>query len=118
MVKGCYSPLGIIKPGQPLTICEGWATAATLYEENGAAVACAMTAGNLMAVGEYLHRRYPEAVLIIAGDDDRLTSGNPGRTAAIRAAEALGCGLVLPPWPDDAPQNLSDFNDLRQWRSR
>jgi putative DNA primase/helicase len=118
MVKGCYSPLGIIKPGQPLYICEGWATAATIYEEIGAAVACAMTASNLQAVGEYLHRRYPEAVPIFAGDDDRLTSGNPGRTAAIRAAEALGCGLVLPPWPDDAPQNLSDFNDLRQWRRR
>jgi putative DNA primase/helicase len=71
-----------------------------------------------LAVGEYLGQRCPEAVPIIAGDDDRETEGNPGRTAAIRAAKELGCGLVLPPWTGAEPQNLTDFNDLRQWRTR
>jgi len=118
MVKGCYAPLGIIKPGKPLYICEGWATGATLYEDTGAAVASAMHAGNLLAVGEHLHQRYPDALAIFAGDDDRLTEGNPGRTAAIRAAEALDCGLVLPPWTGAEPLKLSDFNDLRQWGAR
>lgn len=75
-----------------------------------------MNAGNLLPVGEHLRRHHPDAVLIIAGDDDRLTEGNPGKTAAIKAAAALGCGLVLPLWPANAPLYLSDFNDLRQWR--
>ncbi|RRW27310.1 toprim domain-containing protein, partial [Ectopseudomonas oleovorans] len=116
MVKGCCSSLGTITDGQPLYICEGWATGATIHEETGAAVACAMNAGNLLDVGRRLQRRYPDAVLIVAGDDDRQTEGNPGRTSAIKAAAALGCGLVLPEWPTDAPVTLSDFNDLRQWR--
>lgn len=116
MVKGCCSSLGTITAGQPLYICEGWATGATIHEETGAAVACAMNAGNLLDVGRRLQRRYPDAVLIVAGDDDRQTEGNPGHTSAIKAAAALGCGLALPEWPTNAPATLSDFNDLRQWR--
>lgn len=116
MVKGCCSTLGAIAAGQPLYLCEGWATGATLHEETGAAVACALNAGNLLDVGRRLQRRHPDAVLIVAGDDDRQTEGNPGRAAAIKAAAALGCGLVLPQWPTDTPPTLSDFNDLRQWR--
>jgi putative DNA primase/helicase len=116
MVRGCCSTLGTIVSGQPLYLCEGWATGATLHEETGAAVACAMNAGNLLDAGRRLQRRHPAAVLIVAGDDDRQTDGNPGRTAAIKAAAALGCGLVLPQWPTDTPPTLSDFNDLRQWR--
>ena len=115
-VKGCYSPLGIITAGQPLYLCEGWATGATLHAETGHPVACAMNAGNLLEAGRHLQRRHPEAVLIVAGDDDRQTEGNPGKAAAIVAAAGLGCGLILPPWPADAPLTLSDFNDLRQWR--
>jgi putative DNA primase/helicase len=118
LVKGCYSPLGIINSDQPLYVCEGWATGATLHEETGAAVACAMSAGNLLAVGWHLRECYPDAVLIIAGDDDRQKESNPGRTHAFKAAAALGCELMLPPWPDDAPLDLTDFNDLRQWSTR
>ena len=115
-VKGCYSPLGLIVAGQPLYLCEGWATGATLHESTGHPVACAMNAGNLLDAGHRLQRRHPQASLIVAGDDDRQTDGNPGKAAAIATASALGCGLILPPWPADTPLNLSDFNDLRQWR--
>ena len=115
-VKGCYSPLGIIAADQPLYLCEGWATGATIHAESGAAVACAMNAGNLLEVGRRLQRQYPDTALIVAADDDRQTEGNPGRSYATKAATALGCGLVLPQWPADAPPHLSDFNDLRQWR--
>lgn len=118
MIEGCYSPLGIIATGEALYVCEGWATGATLHEETGAAVACALTASNLLEVGERLHRRYPDAVLIIAGDDDRQTKGNPGRSAAAQAANKLDCGLMLPPWTDDEPMELTDFNDLRTWRAK
>lgn len=115
-VKGCYSPLGIVTSGQPLYLCEGWATGATLHAETGHPVACAMNAGNLLETGRHLQRRHPEAVLIVAGDDDRQTNGNPGKTAAIVAAAGLNCDLILPPWPADAPLTLTDFNDLRQWQ--
>lgn len=115
-VKGCYSPLGMIETDQPLYLCEGWATGATLHAETGHPVACAMNAGNLLETGRHLQRRHPDAALIVAGDDDRMTEGNPGRTAAIAAAAALSCGLILPPWPAGAPLHLTDFNDLYQWQ--
>lgn len=116
-VKGCYSPIGHLEAGKPLYVCEGWATGASIHESTGDAVACAMNAGNLLAVGQHLQRLYPDNPLIVAGDDDRQTKGNPGKTAAIRAAATLGCGLVLPPWPKDAPPHLTDFNDLHCWRA-
>ncbi|AKN29160.1 toprim domain-containing protein [Stutzerimonas stutzeri] len=116
-VKGAYSPIGALEPGQPLYVCEGWATGATIHAETGAAVACAMNAGNLLEVGRQLQRHHPDSPLIIAGDDDRQTEGNPGRSAATQAAAALGCGLVLPPWSGTEPLSLSDFNDLANWRA-
>lgn len=115
-ITGCYAPLGAPVTGQPLYICEGWATGATLHESTGASVACAMNAGNLLTAGRELQRRYPDTELIIAGDDDRQTRGNPGRAAATSAAQTLSIGLVFPAWPENAPLSLSDFNDLRQWR--
>lgn len=113
-IKGTYSPLGRITPGKPLCICEGWATGATLHE-SGYTVACAMNAGNLKPVALALRAEYHTVEIIIAGDDDRLTDVNPGRTAANTAAAACGGLVTFPEWPADAPDDLSDFNDLAAW---
>lgn len=115
-IKGCYSPLGRIIPGKPLCICEGWVTGATLHE-NGYTVACAMNAGNLKPVALALRAEYHTAEIIIAGDDDRRTEGNPGRTAANAAAVAVGGLVTFPEWPAGAPDTLSDFNDLFRWEA-
>ena len=113
-IKGTYSPLGRITPGKPLCICEGWATGATLHE-NGYTVACAMNAGNLKPLALALRAEYHTTEIIIAGDDDRLTDGNPGRAAANAAAAAVGGLVTFPEWPADAPLTLTDFNDLAAW---
>jgi putative DNA primase/helicase len=115
-VKASYSPLGIISPGRPLCICEGWATGATLHQDGGYTVAAAMNAGNLKSVAQALRAKYPGVEIIIAGDDDRQTDGNPGRTFANEAAAAAGALVTFPDWPVDAPANLTDFNDLAAWR--
>ncbi|MEA1605163.1 toprim domain-containing protein [Pseudomonas sp. T5W1] len=117
IVTGCYSPLGVITPGAPLYVCEGWATGATIHADTGAAVACAMNAGNLRPAALALREKHPHASLIIAGDDDRQTEGNPGRMAANAAAVAVGGLVVFPLWPQDAPADLTDFNDLANWRA-
>lgn len=114
-VKGTYSPIGQIQQGKPLYLCEGWATGATLHQHTGCPVACAMNAGNLLPAGQSLKARYPDLELMVAGDDDRLTEGNPGRTAANATALALGAALVFPNFPDHAPLSLTDFNDLALW---
>ena len=59
-VQGCFSMLGKLQAEQPLLICEGWATAATLHMQYQAPVACAMFAGNLLHVAKALRARYPK----------------------------------------------------------
>ncbi|MCY1293053.1 DNA primase TraC [compost metagenome] len=117
-VKGAYSTLGRIEPGCRLYVCEGWATAATLHQHSGCPVAAAMNAGNLEPVARALRTKYGELIeLVIAGDDDRQTEGNPGRTAATAAALAVAGLVTFPDWPPGAPPHLSDFNDLANWRA-
>lgn len=98
-------------------VCEGWATGCTLAESYGdALVLAAVDAGNLQAVTTGARNRWPDADLIVCGDDDRKTPGNPGATAARAAALAAGARFALPEWPPTAPLHLSDFNDLAAWR--
>jgi phage/plasmid primase-like uncharacterized protein len=103
------------KPSRVI-LCEGWATGCTLAEDEPTArVLAAIDAGNLEPVAMAARRRWPSTEMVIAGDDDRLTVGNPGVTKAKAAAVASGALLALPQWPQDAPEHLTDFNDLAVW---
>jgi len=115
--RGCFILVaGDMAGSTRLIICEGWATGCTLAEDETAAlVLAAIDAGNLEPVALSARRRWPSAKLVIAGDDDRLTAGNPGATKAKAAAIASGALLALPQWPEDAPKHLTDFNDLAVW---
>lgn len=122
--KGCAVPVNrmlstdLVQP-QQVVICEGWATGATLAADTpNALVLAAIDAGNLMAVALCVRSRWPDVVITIAGDDDRKTAGNPGRSKATVAAIEADALLALPQWPEDAPDALSDFNDLACWISR
>ena len=102
-----------------IVICEGWATGCTLAEgEPNTVVLAAIDAGNLQLVAMAARHHWPSAELVIAGDDDRLTTGNPGATKARAAAIATDALLALPQWPEAAPENLTDFNDLAVWLER
>jgi putative DNA primase/helicase len=92
-IGGCYLAIG--KPRGDLLVCEGYATAASLYMATGHATAAAFSAGNLARVALALRAKFPDARLVICGDDDP-TPGNPGRTAAIGAARAAGGLVALP----------------------
>ncbi len=56
-------------PTHILLIAEGYATAASLHEATGFAVAVAFDSGNLQSVAIALKRRYPVNILICADDD-------------------------------------------------
>jgi len=106
-------------PTFQVILCEGGATGCTLAEdEPEALVLSAIDAGNLEPVAMGTRRRWPSAERVIAGDDDRLTPGNPGAAKARAAAMASGALLALPPWPEGAPDGLTDFNDLVLWERR
>lgn len=107
-IRGCYSAIG--DADGPLYICEGWATGATIHGLTGHCVACAMNAGNLLSVTQLLRNRHPGRHIIIAGDNDRHTDGNPGKTAALKAARAIGAECIVPDFSDHLPG--TDYNDL------
>lgn len=103
-------------PATVVLIAEGWATASTVATQYaGAAVLAAVDAGNLLPVAQAVRARHPDAQIIVAADDDRLTAGNPGLAKAREAAAAVGARLIRPEWPPGAPLAMTDFNDLAAW---
>lgn len=113
---GLFSPLGDFSNPASILICEGWATGATLHQESGHPVLCAMTAGNLLPVATAARSAWAGADLVICADNDRFTEGNPGVTYATAAAKATGARLIVPEFPDGVPG--SDFNDLMALRRK
>ncbi len=111
-VAGCYFLIG--SPLDMLCIAEGYATAASIHQATGYAVAVAFNAGNLLAASQGLKKCYPFVRLIICGDDDFMTVQNPGLTKARAAAEAVGGFLAVPEFGEGRPDWATDFNDLHQ----
>lgn len=100
--------------GGPLLVCEGYATAASLYLATGYACLVAFNAGNLEAVARMTRGKYPEREIIIAADNDCEGDRNPGVEAATKAAQAIGAKLAVCPALDGSK---ADFNDLHTARS-
>lgn len=96
-----------------VAVAEGYATGASVAEATGIPVAVAFNCGNLEPVGRALRKKYPEARLIYAADNDIETEArigrNPGIEAATAAAKATGGYLAFP--------DAGDFNDLARARS-
>lgn len=107
---GLFSPIGDLTDPAIILICEGWATGATLHQETGHPVLCAMNAGNLKPVALAACEAWRGADLVICADNDRFTEGNPGITKATEAAKASGARLAVPQFPEGVPG--TDFNDL------
>src|SRR5262249_27530129 len=66
--KGGYFSIG--KPSGTVCIAEGFATAASVHEATGYAVAVAFNAGNLLAVALALRDKLPAARIVICADND------------------------------------------------
>jgi putative DNA primase/helicase len=115
-VSGLFCPIGNFSEVQTRLICEGAATGASLHEDTGHPVLCAMNAGNLKAVAIAARAKWPDAELVICADNDRHTKGNPGVTSATEAAKAVGAKLAVPQFPEGVPG--TDFNDLAAFYRR
>lgn len=92
-IAGCYCAIG--RPVDSLLVAEGYATAATLFAATGRAVAVCFSAGNMLAVARELRLKFPGLRLVMCADND-LTPGNPGVTAATKAAQAVGGVVAVP----------------------
>ncbi|MCS3467412.1 putative DNA primase/helicase [Pseudomonas sp. JUb42] len=106
------------EPGEPLLICEGYATGASLHMATSAAVAIAFDAGNLLSVAKVMRDRFPGRPLIICRDDDWKTKRpngepwNPGEEKGGNAALVVGGQVVGPIFTSEREDKWTDFNDL------
>lgn len=112
--QGHFFLLGEVAPRIPAIICEGYATGATIHRATSYAVAIAFDAGNLLTVAQAIRAQFPDVPIIVAGDDDHSTEGNPGAAMATEAARAVGGLLVLPLFAGVRKPKDTDFNDLAQ----
>jgi len=101
--KGCFSVIGKMGTDKMIQICEGWATGASLNESTGHFTVVALDAGNLEPVACLFRRLYPDADIIICGDNDE---NGTGQKAAKAAALAIGGKYILPATVGH------DFNDM------
>ena len=111
-VAGCYYAIGDMSGASILCIVEGFATGATIHEATGYPVAVAFNCGNLKPVAEALRKKFPDVRIVICGDDDFRTEGNPGMDKASDAARSIGGVAVFPVFGDGRPDTATDFNDL------
>lgn len=113
---GACLRLGLAVAGQPLLVCEGYATGLTLRMAVGhrLPVYVALDAGNLLPVCELLRTLHPGLPILLCADDDWRTEGNPGREKAHKAARTVSAAAYT--WPVFRPLNRgqkdTDFNDL------
>lgn len=93
-IAGCYYAMGRV--GNQVLVCEGFATAATVFMATGQATAAAFNCGNLQAVARALRGKFPHARIVVCADNDQGTPGNPGLTKATEAARAVGGFVAVP----------------------
>lgn len=107
--RGCFHLIGSTLT-EPTYLVEGYATGATIHTLTGKSVVVAFTSGNLGHTIEAIRSVGNHNKIIVAADNDRHTDGNPGITAASKAAEGhLGVHVV---YPEFQGSEGTDFNDL------
>ena len=106
------------EPGEPVLVCEGYATGASLNMATSLTVAIAFDAGNLSVVAKAMRERFPGRALIVCRDDDWKTKRsngepwNPGEEKGSNAALIVGGQVVGPIFSGEREIKWTDFNDL------
>lgn len=117
--EGCFHLIGPYpEPCDPILVCEGYATGASLHTASGYTVAIAFDAGNLLPVGKVLREHFPGRPLVFCADDDWKTTRptgepwNPGHEKANNAAVILGGQVLAPVFGVERQDKWTYFNDL------
>ncbi|AXW85753.1 DNA primase [Lonsdalea britannica] len=109
--RGAYHAVNAPEQPQEVIIAEGLATTLSAHlMRPDALTVCAIDAGNLLPVAEFMRQQYPQAQIIIAADNDRLDDKpNTGTERAEKAASAVAGYVAVPPTDYKA-----DWNDYHQ----
>ncbi|MDW5511898.1 primase-helicase zinc-binding domain-containing protein [Serratia proteamaculans] len=92
-------------PGQDnavIWLTEGYATGLTVHQLTGESVCVALSANNLPAMAQQLRAQYPDALLLLAADNDE---NGTGQARAAEAAQLSGGKPAL-------PSETGDWNDV------
>ena len=107
--QGAYHIIGDIT-ANPIYICEGFATGATIHEHTQKPVVIAYNASNLVPVSSTIRERLgATADLVIVADND---ASNTGQAAAEKASKESGARVILPPIEGDANDYAQNGGDL------
>ena len=111
--NGCFYPLGDLQNSSTIYICEGYATAATIYNNAicPSPAVVAFDAGNIYAVTEAIRKKYPDVEIVICADNDAYGEKNTGLIKAQNAAKCFNAKVVFPVFKDTSTKP-TDFNDL------
>lgn len=103
---------GFKRDGGTLYIAEGYATGWTIHHVTGEAVAVAFSANNVAHVADAMRRKYPQAHIVIAADNDRWKGEFNTGVERSRDAAAQTQSLVAIPDFEKLESQPTDFNDL------
>jgi len=104
MQAGCHF-IGEIREGKPIYVAEGYATAASVYEDTQCLTIVAFNAGNLINVASALREQLPNAQIVIAGDADSV-----GKAYAEKASTAVNGSILIPDFGQNT-EGYTDWND-------
>lgn len=108
--SGTYCPLTASSDDKAvICICEGFATGASVREATAYPVMVAFDAGNLPKVAKIARAKRPESRIIIAADNDTMTTA--GNIGIKKGQEAAGLVSGFCIWPEHDDGRPMDFND-------
>lgn len=109
--SGCF----FVIPGDEtkVFICEGYATGFSIHKATGNKVLCAMSLKNLGNVIKYAKEVFKKSEIILCGDNDQFTDGNPGKTECAKLSSEYKIKHILPEF-EDVTSKPTDFNDFER----
>ncbi len=110
VLMGAYYRLGDFTAPSVVLITEGIADAISCFEATGYPCLAAISKGQLLNAAKAVKGKYPQALIVMCGDND---ADKGGERAAIAAAQAVNGLAVIPKDLD----GVKDFNDLHQQHS-
>ena len=108
--KGAYFVFGENPAnGEEVYVCEGFATAASVYQATGKPTVCAFFANNLAAVCLIFNENNE---VVLCADDDQFTPPEKGGNAGRKASEKCPASAIVFPEFKNLDDKPTDFNDL------
>jgi len=96
---GCFHKIN--GNNELIAIAEGYATALTISLAIDSTTYVAFDCHNLKSIALLARKNHPNAKIIVCGDNDANTKGNPGKAKATEAAKQINAIALIPEQPGD-----------------